>query len=53
MIPLSNPLGLLIVCLDVTLLVLGAVSLGVRLRSRYLTKQRLGSNDYLALLAWV
>lgn len=52
MIP-SNHLGLLIVCLDVTFLFLGAVSLGIRLRSRYLLRQRPGLNDYLALLAWV
>lgn len=53
MIPSSNHLGLLIVCLDVTFLFLGAVSVGIRQRSRHLLKQRLGLNDYLALLAWV
>lgn len=53
MIPSSNHLGLLMICLDVTLLFLGVVALGIRLKSRYILKQRLGLNDYSALLAWV
>jgi len=49
----SNTLGLLIICLDVTFLFLGAVALGIRLKSRSLLKQQLRLNDHLALLAWV
>ena len=53
MIPSSNSLGLLVVSLDATFLLLSAIALGVRLKSRNLQGHNLLLNDYLALLAWV